>query len=61
MTSSLTEQSPVGMIREKDFILKNQRAFTPLGVFTTAASEEANPHSYSVSFTHSADPFVPLQ
>jgi hypothetical protein len=40
--------------------MKNQRAYTPLGVFTTAASEDANPQSYSFSFTHSNDPFAPI-
>lgn len=47
------------MIKEQE-LMKNQRAFTPLGVFTTAASEvEVNPQSYNLSFnTISADPYA---
>lgn len=58
-TSSLTEKSPVEMIKEQE-LMKNQRAFTPLGVFTTAASEvEMNPQSYNLSFnTMSGDPYA---
>lgn len=47
------------MIKEQE-LMKNQRAYTPLGVFTTAASEvEVNPQSYNLSFnTVSADPYA---
>jgi hypothetical protein len=45
----LTEKSPAdGFKGGSEFFKQNQRAFTPLGVITTAASEEVvNPNSYS--------------
>jgi hypothetical protein len=44
----LTEKSPADVFKGSEFLKNTQRAFTPLGVFTTAASEEVvNPNSYS--------------
>lgn len=40
MTQSLTEKSPSGFIQDSDKNARSQKSFTPLGVFTTAPSDD---------------------
>jgi hypothetical protein len=47
MTQSLTEKSPASFGKESDF--RSQRAFTPLGVVTTAPSEDDVGHTHKYS------------